>query len=90
LTNFQPYLILISQLYSKWRIKLNNSKSIHTTFTVKYGFCSTVSIDNILIPQSNTVKYLGLSLDKRLTWNKHIRFKRQILNFSPYIRILKY
>jgi len=39
-----------------------------------------VSVDNILIPMSDTIKYIGLTLDKRLTWKHHIRSKRLILN----------
>jgi len=78
--NLQTHLNLISSWYTKWRIKLNHAKSIHTTFTLKHGLCPPVSLDNIPIPASDTVKYLGLILDKRLTWNPHIRSKRLILN----------
>ncbi|KAL4097406.1 hypothetical protein QTP88_022192 [Uroleucon formosanum] len=65
--NLQTHLNLISSWYTKWRIKLNHAKSIHTTFTLKHGLCPPVSLDNIPIPVSDTVKYLGLILDKRLT-----------------------
>jgi hypothetical protein len=79
--NLQIHLDLISQWYSRWRIKLNHSKSVHTTFTLKHGICPPVSVDNIPIPSSDTVKYLSLTLDKRLTWKQHIRSKRLTLNF---------
>jgi len=79
-TNLQIHLDLISQWYSRWRIKLNHNKSVHTTFTLKHGICPPVSVDNIPIPSSDTVKYLGLTLDKRLTWKQHIRSKRLTLN----------
>jgi hypothetical protein len=78
--NLQIHLYLISQWYSKWRIKLNHNKSVHTTFTLKHGICPSVFVDNIPIPPSDTVKYLGLTLDKRLTWKQHISSKRLILN----------
>jgi len=78
--NLQSHLDLLSQWYTKWRIKLNHSKSVHTTFSLKHGFCPPVTVDNIPIPMSNSVKYLGIILDKRLTWNQHIKSKRLILN----------
>lgn len=86
--NLQTHLNLISTWYTKWRIKLNHTKSIHTIFTLKHGFCPPVSLDNIPIPASDTVKYLGLILDKRLTWNPHIRSKR--LNLNSRSRMLKF
>jgi len=70
----------MSQWYSGWRIKLNYNKSIHTAFILKHGFYLLVSVDNISIPTYNTIKYLGFTLDKRLTWNQHIRSKRLILD----------
>jgi hypothetical protein len=32
------------------------------------------------LPQSTKVRYLGLHIDKRLTWNAHITIKRQTLD----------
>jgi hypothetical protein len=34
--------------------------------------CPLVHINNIQLPQTEKVKYLGLYLDRRLTWHKHI------------------
>ena len=64
----------------KWQIKPNPNKSVHKSFTLCHSFCPNVSINNVPIPTSNTVRYLGLNLDKRLTWNAHIRIKRLALN----------
>ena len=87
--NLQIHLNLMSSWYTKWRIKLNHTKSMHSTFTLKHGLCPPVSLDNIPIPASDTVKYLGLILDKILTWNPHIRSKRLILNSrSRMLKIL--
>lgn len=41
----------------------------------------------IPIPYSPKVKYLGLTIDQRLTWAHHIRIKRLALNHR--LRILK-
>jgi len=79
-SNLQSHLNLQSKWYEKWRVKVNHSKSVHTTFTLRHGQCPNVTINNIPIPPLNAVKYLGLILDQKLTWNKHIRAKRLILN----------
>uniref|UniRef100_A0A2S2Q7E7 Putative RNA-directed DNA polymerase n=1 Tax=Sipha flava TaxID=143950 RepID=A0A2S2Q7E7_9HEMI len=79
-SNLQLHLCLMSNWYDKWRIKINQNKSSHTTFTLKKGICPTVTLNNIPIPTSDTIKYLGLNLDKRLTWKNHIRTKRLTLN----------
>ena len=41
---------------------------------------SGVPLNNTLIPQSDTATYLGLHLDRRLTWRAHILAKRKQLN----------
>jgi hypothetical protein len=35
---------------------------------------------NVDLPQKNEVKYLGMHLDIRLTWAKHIKIKRKQFN----------
>jgi len=47
--NLQIHLDLISKWYSRWRIKLNHNQSVHTTFMLKHGIFSYVSVDNIHI-----------------------------------------
>jgi hypothetical protein len=37
-------------------------------------------MNNIMIPHSNEVKYLGLIFDRRLTWSSHLMNKRKKLN----------
>jgi len=77
-SNLQIHLNYLSEWYDKWRVKINQNKSVHTTFTLKHG--PNITLKNVQIPTSDTVKYLGLILDKRLTWNKHLRTKRLTLN----------
>jgi hypothetical protein len=36
----------------------------------------------VQVPQSEDVKYLGLHLDRRLTWHKHIFTKRKQLGLT--------
>jgi hypothetical protein len=37
---------------------------------------------NVELPQKNEVKCLGMHLDRRLTWAKHIKSKRKQLNLK--------
>jgi hypothetical protein len=70
----------IDNWVKKWRIKINQSKSTHTTFTLCNQTCKTVQMGSVDLPQKNEVKYLGMHLERRLTWTKHIKTKRKQLN----------
>lgn len=72
----------ISHWLKKWRIKANETKSVNVTFTLRRGSCPPVVLNNIEVPQADHVKYLGLHLDKRLTWQKHIFTKRKQLGIQ--------
>jgi len=74
--NFQHHLNLMANWYDKWRVKVNQSKSLHTTFTLRRAPCPDVSLANIPIPSSHSVKYLELTIDRRLTWTLHVREKK--------------
>jgi len=73
-------LNILSQWFINWKIKISESKSSFVTFTLRPQSCSAVSINNIDIPHSTEVKYLGLILDRRLTWSPHLKNKRKKLN----------
>jgi hypothetical protein len=45
-------------------------------FTVKKETCPLVIFNDHQLPQADEAKYLGLHLDRRLTWQKHIWLKR--------------
>ena len=59
-----------------WRIRVNELKSKHVTFAFRKGNCQTITLYSIVIPQSDCVTYLGIHLDRRLTWRRHIESKR--------------
>jgi hypothetical protein len=63
-------------------IESNESKSIHLTFTTQRETCPPVHINNVQLPQEYYVKYLGLHLDRRLTWQKHISAKQKQLGIT--------
>lgn len=85
--NLQHHLNLLSDWYNNWRVKVNQSKSLHTTFTLRIAPFPEVSLADIPIPASQSVKYLGLTIDRRLTWAQHVRVKKLALNAR--IQLLK-
>jgi hypothetical protein len=64
-------------LPKKWKININVTKSVQVTFTLRKEQCPAVHINNTVISQSPTAKYLGLHLDSRLTWTQHIDKKKK-------------
>ena len=60
--------------FHKWGFKINEKKSTHAakTFTLRKQTCPQVSINNITVPNKDTVRYLGMTLDRRLTWKQYI------------------
>ena len=71
------HMRVIESWLNKWRIKVNEQKSRHVTFTLRTGNCTPVALNNILIPQYDNVKYLGIHIDRRLTWKGHIEAKKK-------------
>lgn len=67
---------------AKWRIRSNETKSTHVTFTTRSETCPPVKLNGLIIPQNVEIKYLGLYLDRRLTWKKHIFAKRKQLGLQ--------
>jgi len=47
---------------------------------LKKGHCPNIIINNKVIPTSDQKKYLDLTLNKDLTWNPHLKIKRQTAN----------
>ena len=58
--NLQEHLHIIKKLLKERKIKVNESKSSHITFTLPKGLCLAVNINQTIIPQTEVVKYLGL------------------------------
>jgi hypothetical protein len=61
-------------------MKVNETKSSYITFTLRKGQCPPVCIIQTVIPHIETVKYLGLHFDRRLTWKERIATKRKQLD----------
>jgi hypothetical protein len=80
--NLQTTHLAIQSWLRDWRIKANETKSVHVTFTSRRETCPPVHINDVQIPQENHVKFLGLHLYRRLTWHTHIFAKRKQLGLS--------
>jgi hypothetical protein len=63
-------------------MQANALKSVHVTFTTRTGMCPPVHMNNVQLPCADQVKYLGLHLDRKLTWHHHISTKRKQLGLT--------
>lgn len=78
--NLQNHLHEIENWCRRWRVKVNGAKSAHLTFALRRQPCPPLTFNTVPIPSPEHTRYLGLYLDKRLTWNPHTRLKRIDLN----------
>lgn len=68
---------------------MNAENSIHVDFTLDHNKYQTLKLNNKEILLKPCIKYLGIILDKRLTWSQHTK-EKQAIKFSPSLRpILK-
>jgi hypothetical protein len=80
--NLQVALNKISAWTNLWRIKLNETKSVHINFTNRRAEQIPIIVNNHMIPYANTAKYLGMNLDAKLRWKEHIKKKCTELNLK--------
>lgn len=76
----QEHLHSIESWCRRWRVKVNGAKSAYVTFTLRRRPSPPLTFNTVPIPSPEYTRYLGLYLDKRLTWNPHTRLKRIALN----------
>lgn len=68
----------ITKWTKDWKIKLNEMKSVHVTFTLRNtNSAHRVYIGNLPMPQADSARYLGMHLDSRMTWKVHVKMKGQ-------------
>ena len=60
-----------------WHIKVNEQISTHVTFTLKKGDCSNSYLYGSIIQKNNSLNYLDVCLDRRLTWKDHVKSKKK-------------
>lgn len=71
------HLDFINNWANKWQIKINPEKSVYEKFTLKKTVPPNVYIQGTEIPSSLNVKYLGITLDKILTWGAPLNKKEK-------------
>lgn len=71
----QSSLTSIVLWLKKWRMALNENKSIHMYFTNRPISYHPVYMNNVIIPYANTAKYLGMTLDTKIKWKEHVKKK---------------
>ncbi|KAH8373685.1 hypothetical protein KR093_003287, partial [Drosophila rubida] len=70
------HLVAVEKWLSDWRIEVNEQKCKHVTFTLNRQDCPPLTLNNTVVPIATEVTYLGVHLDRRLTWRSHIEAKR--------------
>lgn len=72
----------ITSWLKDWRIKANETKSVQVSFTLRRDTCPPVTMNGKQLSQQENIRYLGIYLDRRLTWQKHIFTKRKALGMK--------
>jgi hypothetical protein len=72
----------ITNCTDQWLIKLNEDKSKHVNFINKRCQYLPTDMNGKIIPPSQTVKYLGMTLDAKLRWKVHVKKEREELGLK--------
>ncbi len=80
ITKLQSAVTRISDWTRKWKITLNDSKSIRVDFTLRPHHYTPTILEGKPIPLASSARYLGLHLDNKLNWHEHIANKRRMLD----------
>jgi len=69
---FREWLHAIEKWTAKWNVAIHSSKSACVTFSLRPGTCTGLTFDGNPIINVTSHCYLGVHLDRRLTWSSHI------------------
>lgn len=90
ITNLENSYLQLKHYYNAWKIKINPDKSQCMFFTRRRNTmflpARNIVLDNKQIPWEDHIKYLGVILDKRLTYKNHVDYSIERAN--KYIKIL--
>ncbi|KAH8267405.1 hypothetical protein KR018_008932 [Drosophila ironensis] len=71
-SEMQDYATTFAQWARRWNIGINSSKSANVCFTLRRQTPPAITLEEEPVMVANSAKYLGLTLDRRLTFSKHI------------------
>ena len=76
------------------KLPLDTDKTNYVIFRPrekKYNYAIQIKIDNQLLKQKDSIKYLGLHIDSHLTWKPHIEhITKKIKRYIGIISKIKY
>lgn len=78
----QQNVNMIEKWTKKWQISLNETKSHYILFTKCKHNAKPITVKGKELQATDCVKYLGMHLDKGLTWKRHINIKRKQLDIQ--------
>ncbi|GFT88187.1 probable RNA-directed DNA polymerase from transposon BS [Trichonephila clavipes] len=84
------HLKLLETFFDTWKIKINIDKTVAVLFTNRKTQPTPPTLYSTQLQWSQSTKYLGLTLDKKLTWKQHIiqtrdKFRRAQRAIFPLI-----
>lgn len=81
----QKHIDTTSDFFRKWKLKINADKSTYITFNSKMkNPTETLFYEDTIIPYSKNVKYLGVTLDKKLNFNLHTKITNDKAKMAAY------
>ncbi|GFV49198.1 RNA-directed DNA polymerase from mobile element jockey [Trichonephila clavipes] len=84
------HLILLEDFFNTWKIKINVDKTVAVLFTRRRKPCTPPTLYSAPLHWSQSTKYLGLVLEKNLSWKQHIihardKFRNAMRSIYPLI-----
>jgi len=70
----QEYLNTLAAWCKRWNLKINPLKTTNPCFTLKtFRSFLEIQLEGVTLDQPSQAKYLGITLDKRLTFGPHLK-----------------
>ncbi|GFW13182.1 HTH_Tnp_Tc3_2 domain-containing protein [Trichonephila clavipes] len=84
------HILLLEDFFNTWKIKINVDKTVAVLFTRRRKPCTPPTLYSTPLHWSQSTKYLGLVLEKNLSWKQHIihtrdKFRNAMRSLYPLI-----